>query len=124
MLFQSGLKRIIEIENTVFSLLGDTNLEVEEATEETDPEQNGPLDSSGEIQDKRIENLWNAVKEIKAQSSLLVPSPRVNPPNDPKIIIEGKKENNHLIEKIIAIKVLAMCTWLKNLQSIETENCN
>ena len=31
--------------------------------------------------------------------SLLVPSYSVNPPNDPKIIIEGKKENNSLIEK-------------------------
>ena len=33
LLFQGGQKRIIEIEKTVFSLLGDTNFEVEEATE-------------------------------------------------------------------------------------------
>ena len=90
--FQDGQKRIIEIENAVFSLLGDTNLEVEEATEKNDPEQNSSSDSSGEIQDKRIENLWNAVEEIKAQLSLLVPSSSVNPPNDSKIIIEGKKK--------------------------------
>ena len=99
MLFQGGQKRIIEIENAVFTLLGDTNLEVEEATEKTNLEQNSSSDSSGEIQDKRTENLWNAVEEIKAQLSLLVPSFSVNPPNDPKIIIEGKKENNHLTEK-------------------------
>ena len=92
LLFQGGQKRIIEIEKTVFSLLGDTNLEVEEATEKTDPEQNSSSDSSGEIQDKRIENLWDAVEEIKVQLSLLVPSSSVNPPNDPKIIIEGKKK--------------------------------
>ena len=35
----------------------------------------------------------------KAQLSLLVPSSSINPPDDPKIIIEGKKENNPLIEK-------------------------
>ena len=78
MLFQDGQKRIIEIENTVFSLLGDTNPEVEEATEKTDPEKNSSSDSSGEIQDKKIENLWNAVEEIKAQLSLLVFSSSVN----------------------------------------------
>ena len=92
LLFQGGQKRIIEIENTVFSLFGDTNPEVEGATEKTDPEKNSSSDSSGDIEDKRIENLWNAVQEIKAQLSLLVPSSSVNPPNDPKIIIEGKKK--------------------------------
>ena len=91
LLFQGGQKRIIEIENTVFSLLGDTNLEVQEATEKTDPEQNRPLDSSEETQNKRTENLWNAVEEMKAQLNLLVPNSSINPPNDPKIIIEGKK---------------------------------
>ena len=98
-MFQGGQKRIIEIENTVFSLLGDTNVEVEEATEKTDPELNSSSDSSGEIQDKRIENLWNTIEEIKAQLGLLVPNSSVNPPDDPKIIIEGKKENNPLLEK-------------------------
>ena len=94
LLFQGGQKRIIKIENTVLSLLGDTNLEVEGATKKTDPEKNSSSDFSGEIQDKREENLWNAVEEIKAQLNLLVYvlSSSVNPPNDPKIIIEGKKE--------------------------------
>ena len=92
LLFQGRQKTIIEIENTIFSLLGDTNLEVEEATEKTDPEQNNSSDSSGVIQDKRIENLWNAVEVIKAQLSLLVSSSSVNPPNDPKIIIKGKNK--------------------------------
>ena len=99
LLFQGGQKRIIEIENTVFSLLGDTNLEVKEATEKTDPEQNSPLDSSEETQNKRTENLWNAVEEMKAQLNLLVPNSSINPPNDPRIIIEGKKLNNHIIKK-------------------------
>ena len=92
-------------------------LKLKKQLKKTDPEQNSPSDSSEETQNKRIENLWNAVEEIKAQLNLLVPSSSVNPPNDPKIIIEGKKENNHPIEKKIAIKVLAMYTWLSNLQN-------